>query len=321
MQVLKVIKKLKPRRLTMNNQLKGIELVWLTETDLTNLNAGEGGTNIVDVKKFRKQGIEYPYVSGQAMRFYLRESVRRELPQDKFMCTPNDKGETCGAIDNCWNCDLFGFMTTLKGVGAVTRVSPVKVSPAIGLLPLDENSTIDFLTRKKRVEAGEKATGDIVNVELGVNIYKCGISIDIQRIGFEEEVDQESKILTFVDKLKNGNDRKLRIKSVVAGVKYLADYSKQARLLTDFTPDVLLASMQQRYSHRLQKAFEIDSNKNLNIDRFKSIISDLKNYSQLYFGFLPGLLNNEQFVKEAVKELQMELLQPETVFERVLNTI
>jgi len=78
------------------NNIKGIELVWLSQTDLTNLNSGEGGTNLVDVKKYLKDGIDYPYVSGQAMRFYLREAVRRDLPEDEFMCTPNDKGENCG---------------------------------------------------------------------------------------------------------------------------------------------------------------------------------------------------------------------------------
>ncbi len=30
-----------------------------------------------------------------------------------------------------------------------------------------------------------------------------------------------------------------------------SDYSKQARLLTDFTPDVLLVALQHNYSHRL----------------------------------------------------------------------
>lgn len=305
----------------MNNQLKGIELVWLSGTDLTNLNSGEGGTNIVDVKKYQKAGIEYPYVSGQAMRFYLREAVRRELPSGKFMCTPNDRGENCGEANKCWNCDLFGFMLPKKKLGAAVRVSPVKVSPAIGLLPLDDNSTIDFLTRKKRVEVGEKTKGDIVNVELGVNVYKCGISIDLQRIGFEEEVDQKTKKLNFKDLLGKDGERKLRIKSVVEGVKYLTDYSKQARLLTDFTPDLILASLQNRYSHRLQKAFEIDEKKNLDIERFKAIVTDLKGYSQLFLGLIPGLLNNESDVIEATKAFDIEVWQPQMVFEEVLKNI
>ncbi|HEC86300.1 MAG TPA: type I-B CRISPR-associated protein Cas7/Cst2/DevR, partial [Thermoplasmatales archaeon] len=56
---------------------KAISAVWLAETDLTNLNAGIGGSNLVDLKKYKKDGVDYPYVSGQAMRYYLKEAIRR----------------------------------------------------------------------------------------------------------------------------------------------------------------------------------------------------------------------------------------------------
>ena len=303
------------------NDHKGLELVWLTETDLTNLNSGEGGTNFVDVKKYKKENIEYPYVSGQAMRFYLRESVRKSLPENAIMCTPDDKGETCGNIAECWNCDLFGFMATIKGQGAVTRVSPVKVSPAIGLLPMDDNSTIDFLTRKKRVGEGEKASGDIVNIELGVNLYKCGVSFDLCRIGHEEEILEKTRNIELKKIIESDDEYKNRVKSVVEGIRYLTDYSKQARLLTDFTPDILLASLQTRYSHRLQKAFEVDQNKELDISRFKAIISDLKDYSTIYFGMISNVVKNEDEVKQAAKELELEILQPNEVFNRIINEI
>ncbi|RLJ02567.1 MAG: type I-B CRISPR-associated protein Cas7/Cst2/DevR, partial [Candidatus Aenigmatarchaeota archaeon] len=59
--------------------MKGIEVIWLSQTDLTNLNAGEGEANFIDVKKYKKNGVEYPYVSGQAMRYYFKEAIRRNL--------------------------------------------------------------------------------------------------------------------------------------------------------------------------------------------------------------------------------------------------
>lgn len=304
----------------MNKKIKGIELVWLSQTDLTNLNSGEGGTNLVDVKKYLKDGVEYPYVSGQAMRFYLREAVRRELPEDEFMCTPNDKGENCGDEKKCMNCDLFGYMLPKKGEGAGVRVSPVKVSPAMGLLQLDDNSTIDFLTRKKHKAVGEKVEGDIVNVELGVNIYKSGVSIDIRRVGTNEELDEESKVLNltlFID----DNEKKKRIVSVLNAVQFISDYSKQSRLLTDFTPDIILGTTQTRYSHRLQKAFEIDEEKNLNLDRFSAIVNEMKNYSKIYFGTIPGILTNEEAVKSKAKELGLEILTPGEVVEKLIKNI
>jgi CRISPR-associated protein Cst2 len=167
----------------MPQKVKAIQLIWLSKTGLTNLNSGEGGSNLVDIKKFRYGGQEFPYVSGQAMRFYLKEAIRRHL-QPKEACVPDEQGEACGRISECVLCDLFGFMWTerseKRGEGrSHVRTSPVKVSPAVGLHPLDATMTIDFLTRRPRgttIEAGqEEEARSIVNVELATNIYMAGI--------------------------------------------------------------------------------------------------------------------------------------------------
>jgi len=294
------------------SNLKGISIVWLSETDLTNLNAGEGESNYIDVKKYKKDGIEYPYVSGQAMRFYLREAIRRNLSKDEYMCIPDDKGETCGDISKCINCDLFGFMTTIKGKGAITRVSPVKVSPAIGLFSFDDNSNVDFLTRRHRVTEGSKMEGDIVNVEIGMNIYKDGISIDVLRVGAEEIVDEDNRTVKIEPKIDE-NVINSRIQKVIDGIGFLSDYSKQARLLTDFTPDVIAISFQNKYSHRLQKLFELNEEGKLNTERFKQILDEVDEYSdQIFFGILSGLLDkeDEKFVRNLLKEKDIEVKTP-----------
>ncbi|MEG9194759.1 MAG: type I-B CRISPR-associated protein Cas7/Cst2/DevR [Candidatus Methanoglobus sp.] len=299
--------------------MKGIEVVWLSQTDLTNLNAGEGEANLIDIKKYKKNGMEYPYVSGQAMRYYLKEAIRRNLSSDEYMCVPNDKGETCGNIKKCIGCDLFGFMTTIKrGTilpgfeekghpgGAVTRVSPVKVSPAIGLLPFEENAIVDFLTRRHRKKAEGEMRGDIVNVEIGVNIYKCGMAIDVVRVGGEEVLDEKERTVK-INQYLSDEERKKRISKVIEAIRYLADYSKQARLLTDFTPDVILFAFQDRYSHRLQKALSL-RNGVLDLNRLEAIIRDVKNYSpKIIAGILPGVIENEENLRNKLKELQVEV--------------
>src|SRR3990167_5026998 len=284
---------------------KGINITWLSTTDLTNLNSGEGGSNYVDVKKYKFQDKEYPYVSGQAMRYYLKEGIRR-LRTSNDCCVPDDKGEACGNINTCPFCDLFGFMSTIKDVGAKVRVSPVKVSPAIGLLPFDANSTIDFLTRKKHKAVGEKAGGDIVNVELGMNLYKGGISIDVAKIGFEEEYNDTNKKMTFKD-LRNGTD-----------------YTKQARLLTDFTPDFIIISFQSNYSHRLQKALELKSDEgiNLNTDRLREILVDISGYSNsTYVGMITGILDNEADVKKILSEKNSTIKTPNEAIKEAIKSI
>ncbi|RLF81522.1 type I-B CRISPR-associated protein Cas7/Cst2/DevR [Thermococci archaeon] len=294
--------------------MKGIEIVWLSKTDLTNLNSGEGESNLIDIKKFKKNGIEYPYVSGQAMRYYIKEAIRRNLEEKEFMCVPDDKGEPCGDPEKCIACDLFGYMKTIKDRGADTRVSPVKVSPAIGLLPFDENSTIDFLTRRHR--GTEKAEGDIVNVELGVNIYKVGIAIDVQRAGGEEKIEnRQVKIEYFIDE----NERKNRISKVIEALRFLTDYSKQARLLTDFTPDFIIIAFQDIYSHRLQKAIEFKDGK-LDIERLKAVLKDVKEYSsKIFVGLLPGLLENEEEVRKVFSELGLDVKTPDKAIKEAVD--
>lgn len=307
-------------------KIKGISAIWLSESDLSNLNSGEGESNFVDVKKFKKGNIEYPYVSGQAMRYYLRESMRRNLNDNEFMCLPNDKGETCGDIKKCINCDLFGYMTTIKDKGADVRTSPVKVSPAIGLLPFNENSNVDFLTRKHNV-GNEENSGDIVNIEIGTNIYKSGISIDLKSIGAIEKVNDDRK-LSYDSKI-NDEEKQSRVSSFLNAILSISDYSKQARLLTDFTPDIIIISLQNKYNHRLQKAFKLDQEKNLNLNRIKEVLKDVNDYSEkIIVGWTSGIINNEEEIKKELENIDFitfkenkDILTPKQAMDKVISEI
>lgn len=324
----------------MKEEIRSINVTWLSATDLTNLNSGEGGSNYVDIKKFRIGGNEYPYVSGQAVRSYLKESIRRSLAGQEFMCIPDNKGETCGQIERCILCDLFGFMIPKKKEkgnekskssdddysesegGALTRTSPVKVAPAIGLLPFADNSTLDFLTRRKPQEKAEERKGDIVNVELGANLYKCGIDIDLLRVGSQESLDIKARTIK-LNNLITPVEIRNRTKKVIEAVKYLADYSKQSRLLTDFTPDIVCISFQRKYSHRLQKLFELEAGSghaSLNETRLAQILEDVKGYStDIHFGILSGIVKNEEAVIDTIKRLDITPMKPSDVFREALN--
>ena len=309
--------------------MKGISIVWLSETDLTNLNSGEGESNYIDVKKYKSEGMEFPYVSGQAMRYYMKEAIRRNLSDTEYMCIPDDRGETCGNIKECLVCDLFGFMRPFAGDergggGAKIRTSPVKVSPAMGLLPFEDNSVIDFLTRR---HGGEKLEGDIVNVEIGTNIYKCGLSIDIRRVGGEEKPDQTTKSLQIKYEI-DAATRKVRIVKVLEALRFLTDFSKQSRLLTDFTPDLICIAFQDVYSHRLQKLFNFTREnggvaKTLDTKRFKEILNDVKEYSgRVLLGSISGTLQNQQELEETFKEVMGDsavVVEPKDVIREAIE--
>jgi len=316
---------------------KAISIVWLSRTGLTNLNAGEGGSNLVDLKKYRWAGREYPYVSGQAMRFYLKEAIRREVRPEEA-CVADEQGETCGRIAECVLCDLFGFMTTLPDVGAAVRVSPVKVSPAMGLVPLEETMSVDFLTRRHRGAVQEEAgtiRGDIVNVELAVNIYKVGLAVDLRRVGQEEELVEIEKgrgkkaqtirgvaLKEYIDE----TERRRRVRLLLNAVEDFSDYSKQARLLTDFTPDLILVALQSNYSHRLQKALELrwDGTATLDAARLDQVIQELRldlatfdGRPALAAGMLDGIIANAGEVREVLARHGIDVTTPREAIERV----
>lgn len=295
---------------------KAISAVWLAETDLTNLNAGIGGSNLVDLKKYKKDGVDYPYVSGQAMRYYLKEAIRRLVDPSEY-CVAKEKGETCGDIKNCILCDLFGFMLTLKEQGAQTRVSPIKMSPAMGLLPLNDNMTIDLLTRRKPQEEVGKLSGDMVNVELAVNLYKAGFSIDLARVGGEEVIEEGHFVIE--DKVKEDTKRE-RVKIALEAFKNISDYSKQARVLTDFTPNLILIAFQNRYNHLLQKAIDLRDGRKLNTERLDQILTALKDET-IYAGLLSGILDNEDEIKEVLAKHSVEIMTPTEAIDRVINEV
>jgi len=189
------------------------------------------------------------------------------------------------------------------------------------LLPFDENANVDFLTRRHRVSEGGKMEGDIVNVEIGTNIYKGGISIDMVRIGANEKID-EAKRTVSIENIINVPEKDKRVKKLLVALRYMTDYSKQARLLTDFSPDVIAISLQNKYSHRLQKLFELNNGRELNIPRLNEILDDVLEFSDtILFGMVSGVIANEAEVRNAVTAKGIKVKAPNEVINEAIGLV
>lgn len=196
---------------------KAVVATWLFRTDLSNMNAGEGSTNLKELKTY-KNGL--PYISGQSVRHALRAAIQRENLTG-IRCTPEFP---CGNIKDCWLCDLFGYL--LPGEGA-KRWSPIKASPAMGQIrnsittdlilrlvhdiecPKCNKKINPYWARVSTAEGGKikeiKKGGDlscpecnekfeapydirqaIAYKQLTDNIYRVSVAIDINALGKEE---------------------------------------------------------------------------------------------------------------------------------------
>lgn len=92
-----------------SNNIVLISAFTIAGGSLSALNSGEGYGNVITLKKFPYAGHAFPYVSGQAVRFALRNSIREQVGAGNA-CIYDEDGHGCGKPQTCVLCDLMGFM-------------------------------------------------------------------------------------------------------------------------------------------------------------------------------------------------------------------
>ena len=309
--------------------LKGITMVWLSKTDLSNLNAGEGGGGNVTELKTYDNGRK-PYASGQSVRHALREAIERNNP-GVFLCTPESP---CGDIQNCWLCDLFGYLNPKLDEGFDRRWSPIKATPALGQIVNDivTDLLIRMSDKPKPRARGAQTVGEqensnseeqkkkdqrIAYVQMMSNVYRTGLSLDFANIGKVVKAKYEGtggnaefkgwEVPTDIGL----DERRNRAVVVLEAIGGIADFAKQARNAASLSPDIFIASTHSRYSHRTLRALELDDDGNVNTDTLRVILQDLQDDgATLFFGFTPHVVKNDDAFLETVKGFGLEPINP-----------
>ena len=292
--------------------LKGVAIVWLSKTDLSNLNAGEGGGGNVTELKTYDNGRK-PYASGQSVRHALREAIHRNNP-GAFLCVPETP---CTKVADCWLCDLFGFLNPKSGEGFDRRWSPIKVTPALGQITSDVVTDLLIRMSDKQKEGTQTSDQRIAYVQIMANVYRVGLSLDVANIG---------KVITpqYEGKGKNAEfkgwettveieqpqkiERTLAVLEAIGGI---ADFAKQARNAASLAPDIFIASTHSRYSHRALRALELDDDGNVNVEALQVILQDLKDDgAELFCGFTPGVVENDEALTQLLDKFEIDRINP-----------
>ena len=292
--------------------LKGVAIVWLSKTDLSNLNAGEGGGGNVTELKTYDNGRK-PYASGQSVRHALREAIHRNNP-GVFLCVPE---APCTNVADCWLCDLFGFLNPIADKGFNRRWSPIKVTPALGQIASD--IVTDLLIRMSDKEREDKQTSDqrIAYVQMMANVYRVGLSLDVANIGKVVEPQYEGKgkeaeFKGWETTIEIGPEAKVeRAVAVLDAIGGIADFAKQARNAASLAPDIFLASTHTRYSHRTLRALELDEKGEVKTDVLQVILQDLRDDdAEIFCGFTPGVVQNDDALTQLLNEFGVETTNP-----------
>jgi CRISPR-associated protein Cst2 len=298
-------------------------IVFITKVNVASLNGSEGtGGNITPIKKVSdNQGNEYAYISGQAQRRYLKETLRQ---LGHRITAVNEKGEpdfqelngeiiSESKIKNkklmysefC-DMDLFGYMFPKGG----RRWSPVKVAPMISLQPY--KGEYDYLTRKQKT-GDEERSGNIVQVEIDtLNYMRGNIIVDVDKIGYEinEYTYEQTKML---DDSQINN----RINALIDAIKYYNGGAKQARHLEELSPKFVIAVKQKTGNPFMLNSIKTDRNDRLIIE---PLIEALKENTEIidkaHIGISTSAFENNENICKSFAEVGYKVL---TVYKALDN--
>ncbi len=284
--------------------------------------------NITRVKKFRRGRNQYPYVSPQAWRYWWRETLRERFNWNLSPLFREEKQVFTAANPVEYDDDdVFGYMRAYR-IGnknvSVTRVSPLKTTPLISLIPDNASTTLDdgFASRHE---------GDPVpySQEFYSTILKGAFSLDLDSVGSfsikeksgfknilkEDDIPRGGKNIIIIEEYEKmvalakslgvivSQDkwimppeiRKKRATETIKALKYIFGGAKLTQYLTDVSPKfVILAMVEGGVNPFISGIFYEDRGEvKFNSDALKSRLMDLKetfNPKAIYIGKDKGFM-------------------------------
>lgn len=147
-------------------------------------NNGEGEDNLGTVKKLRVGRDWYPYISAQAWRRWLRDSLPTDEPRSTVTRAgsgKNQQAHTDGRPDKFLDDDLFGYMVAVKKE-SFQRDTVLATGTLVSVVP--QRPTQDFGTMSRDFPAGAHPV--IHQHELYSSVLAGDLLLDVPRTGVFE---------------------------------------------------------------------------------------------------------------------------------------
>ncbi|MGM0471401.1 MAG: type I-B CRISPR-associated protein Cas7/Cst2/DevR [Bacillota bacterium] len=281
---------------------KGLTMTIIFEA--SSLNYGEGVGNISELKKLnRGNGSTHTFASRQALGYDIRRLGAKLFDWNLDTVVENGtiQYHKDATIEDSEEMDLFGYMKTTSNSNASTREAVVRLSPAISLEPY--KSDMDFLSNKGMADRIDE-NANLANIEQHHSFYVYTLTIDLNRVGVDDDVELASeektrrvKELLTIIKLLNRNIRgrqeNLAPLFVIGGIYDLPNPFFQGR--------VKLESHGEKYGIKTKPL-----NKTLETTLLDSSVAD-----NTYLGLVDDIFANQDELEEIISD---ELLSVEEFF-------
>lgn len=293
----------------------------LMEVDVAALNnAGPDKSsnldNAVVTKKIRKNGREYPYVAGQAWRYWWRDTLEKSFNWEVSPVTREKKIAFTQADPIAFpDDDIFGYMRAEKSK-TYTRVSPLKNSALIALSynPVVQNWASMTRQHGDAVPFGADEYCAVLKGMFSIAINQVGTFSTVNKTGFMNisEEQKESALennCTEIDdpfmkdnsnsplKLTrlSSNIREKRIKDTIQALKTLSGGAKQTTNMADVTPKLIVLAKFKSGNHPFSHLAKEELGKPVfSVDALVEILDEYKEQfiGKVYIGKRKGFMDD-----------------------------
>ena len=286
---------------------------------------GAADENETPVKIIWRDGRPIPYVSAQAWRYWWRNTLESRF---SWRMSPIDRqAKIAFTSANPFiypDDDVFGYMRALKNAegGTLTRLSPLKTSPLISVLPQQPTSDFGVMSRHEGdpVPHQHEFYSTVLKGIFSLDLSSVGIFREVPRTGYknlDERYTAKPEIQEAITKsqaIKEQEDtwtlpkteRISRAKETIGALPYLNGGAKLTLHLTDVTPKFIILAVISGGNHLFMNITSSDPNKLINAAALKEVITDYKDsfLSDVFIGRQEGF---QDALKEELENLRNEL--------------
>lgn len=333
-----------------NKQITHVAGTFLIEAEGAFLNGaglGEGeDRNVTIPKTFRDGKYKVPYVSAQAWRRWLRNTLIEETgwPASELKSRKKSQKGTTSKVYGELNPvdfpedDLFGYMMSAEGQGkgevkSIMRTSPLSTSILMslrnkgwqgkdeGFVHLNEGYPLPYTTEFYNSHLQGVFTLDYSRLGIFNNVGDH-IELDNEKIEAllnenKIEVIEENEGGQLYKMLEADGIRGERATELLKALSVLRGGAKQAAFGTDVSPKMIVMAGLTSGNPIFNHLFEDDGNgPRLHIDKFQEILADYADriVTPVFIGLRKGYLVNEnevhEFVDSGVSSVELKICTP-----------
>ncbi len=343
--------------------LTGLILIDAPASALNNAGAVEGARtdNMVAVKAISTREGSYPYVSAQALRYWLRHTLEQKV--GGWVPAPILRESKVAYTDanpiRYWDDDLFGYMrapgksdkakasregaelTDVAGKGTLTRVSPLRVGTLVSIAPMKPTQDFGTMSRHEgnpvpfEHEFYRTTLKGAISLDMGASgvfgyADRTGfLNLDDNRVKEAQAIDlaHDEKAKTYTLPIEQ---RRERVAALLSGLAQLEGGANQTLHYTDVSPAVIIAAVTKGGNHPFAYCIGPDAKglPKLNTEALDEAVNVLNSQllSPIYVGWKTGFCDAEsarmaEWTQGRSEGPEVVIDHPKLCFERIAQDI